>query len=111
MKIKSVKMNHKTVVFTIGHSTRPLSEFIAILKKYNIDTLLDIRTIPRSRHNPQFNEYHLAEALKKEHIQYAHIKVLGGLRRAHADSINTAWRMLHFGVMQIICRRRFLEAQ
>lgn len=89
-------MHKKLCVFTIGHSTRTFEAFIAILKHYNITELIDIRTIPKSRHNPQFNEPELAHALRNHHIGYRHQKNLGGLRHAHADSINTAWHNASF---------------
>jgi len=79
-------------VFTIGHSTLPIEDFIAILRAYGVQTLADIRTIPRSRHNPQFNEDSLPEALRAARIDYAHIAALGGLRHTHKDSPNKGWR-------------------
>ncbi len=83
-------------IFTIGHSTHTIEDFIAILKQYNITELVDIRTIPKSRHNPQFNGPELAHALRNHHIGYRHEKKLGGLRHAHSDSINTAWHNASF---------------
>jgi uncharacterized protein (DUF488 family) len=79
-------------IFTIGHSTLPIEHFIAVLKTYGIERLVDIRTMPRSRHNPQFNGDALAKTLPAEHIDYVHIQALGGLRRAHKDSPNKGWR-------------------
>lgn len=84
-------VTHKTV-YTIGHSTRTVPECIAILNHYAIDYVIDIRTVPKSRHNPQFNSAHLEKILKKHHIYYYHFKELGGFRHAHKDSINLAWR-------------------
>jgi|SRR5579872_3419567 len=89
-------MNKKLQVFTIGHSTRSLEDFLAILKQYHITELIDIRTIPKSRHNPQFNGDQLAHVLRNHHIGYRHQKDLGGLRHAHKDSINTAWENASF---------------
>ena len=80
------------VVFTLGHSTLPIEAFLALLQAYGIERLVDIRTIPRSRHNPQFNDTSLASSLKARHLQYAHLKALGGLRRPRKDSPNTGWR-------------------
>jgi uncharacterized protein (DUF488 family) len=80
----------------VGHSTRSREEFIALLKQYSITELIDIRTIPKSRHNPQFNGDTLAHALRNHHIGYRHQKNLGGLRHAHKDSINTAWHNASF---------------
>lgn len=79
-------------VFTVGHSTLPVERFVAILKAYGIEALADIRTIPRSRHNPQFNEDTLLKTLSAAHIDYVHLAALGGLRHAHKDSPNKGWR-------------------
>jgi len=65
---------------------------MAILQTYGIERLADIRTIPRSRHNPQFNDTALANSLTAQHIEYVHLQALGGLRRARKDSPNTGWR-------------------
>jgi uncharacterized protein (DUF488 family) len=79
-------------IFTLGHSTLPIQRFIAVLRAYNIERLVDIRTVPRSRHNPQFNDSALANSLTAEHLEYVHMPALGGLRRTHKDSLNTGWR-------------------
>ena len=79
-------------IFTLGHSTLPIERFVAVLQAYGIERLADIRTIPRSRHNPQFNDTALAKSLKAQHLEYVHIKALGGLRHARKDSPNTGWR-------------------
>jgi uncharacterized protein (DUF488 family) len=89
-------MKKKLCVFTIGHSTRSIEDFIEILKHYQITELIDIRTIPKSRHNPQFNGDELAHVLRNHHIGYRHQKNLGGLRRVRKDSINMAWRNASF---------------
>lgn len=83
-------------IFTIGHSTRPLEEFIDMLQGHAIDRLADIRTIPRSRHNPQFNIDTLPAALSSAGIAYIHIPGLGGLRPKKAHSVNTGWRNASF---------------
>lgn len=84
-------------LFTIGHSTRGLDEFIRILRAYGIRQLVDIRTIPRSRHNPQFNMDALGRVLRNRRINYRHMRALGGLRRACADStLNRGWRNASF---------------
>ena len=83
-------------VFTIGHSSRTLEDFIAILEAWSIKCLADIRTVPRSRANPWFNRDSLPSALAPHGISYEHLAALGGLRRAHPDSPNTAWRNLSF---------------
>jgi uncharacterized protein (DUF488 family) len=67
-------------IFTIGHSTRPISEFIELLQGHGVKQVIDIRTIPKSRHNPQFNSDALATALRSAGIRYVHLKELGGLR-------------------------------
>jgi uncharacterized protein (DUF488 family) len=79
-------------VFTMGHSTLPIERFIAVLESYGIERLVDIRTIPRSRHNPQFNDNTLADSLEAQHREYVHMGALGGLRRPGKDSPNTGWR-------------------
>lgn len=83
-------------IFTLGHSTHSLETFIEILKHYHITQLVDVRTIPQSRHNPQFNKDNLAHELEKENITYIHLKELGGLRPAKPNSVNTAWHNASF---------------
>jgi uncharacterized protein (DUF488 family) len=79
-------------IFTLGHSTLPIERFMAVLQAYGIERLVDIRTISRSRHNPQFNDTALANSLKARQLDYVHMRALGGLRRARKDSPNTGWR-------------------
>lgn len=79
-------------VYTIGHSTRPLDEFVEALRSFSVECVADVRTIPRSRHNPQFGQDVLSEALPAAGIDYVHMKELGGLRHARADSRNTGLR-------------------
>jgi uncharacterized protein (DUF488 family) len=81
----------KLTIFTIGHSTRPLGEFIELLRANGVKRVIDIRTIPRSRHNPQFNRDTLGPALRSSSIAYMNLQKLGGLRRAKADSANLGW--------------------
>lgn len=83
-------------IYTIGHSTRSLEEFIAILKHYQIKVLADIRSMPGSRRVPQYNKENLEPALAAENIQYVHFKELGGLRPTKKDSVNTGWRNKSF---------------
>lgn len=85
-------VNDAAAIFTIGHSTRPVAEFVAMLLGHDVRKLVDVRTIPRSRHNPQFNADALAAALSASNIDYVPMRSLGGLRRAKPDSINTGWR-------------------
>ena len=79
-------------ILTIGHSTHPIDKFIELLRQHGVERLVDIRTIPRSRHNPQFNSAALAKSVEDEGIGYVHLKELGGLRHPRHDSINTGWR-------------------
>jgi uncharacterized protein (DUF488 family) len=83
-------------IFTLGHSTLPIDRFIALLQAYSIERLVDIRTVPRSRHNPQFNDSALADSLSAEHVEYVPMQALGGLRHARKDSPNTGWRNASF---------------
>jgi uncharacterized protein (DUF488 family) len=84
------------IVLTVGHSTRPLEEFIDVLKAHSVTRLADVRTVPRSRHNPQFNRDTLPGALERAGIGYTHLAGLGGLRRARPDSPNGGWRNASF---------------
>jgi uncharacterized protein (DUF488 family) len=84
------------LVSTIGHSKRSIEEFVEILNAHGIEMLVDVRTIPRSRHNPQFNRDVLPDSLREAGIAYLHMPGLGGLRHARADSINTGWRNASF---------------
>ena len=79
-------------IFTVGHSTLPIDDFIALLKVYEIGCLADVRTVPRSRHNPQFNSDALAASLREQTIAYVSLRALGGLRRPRKDSPNSGWR-------------------
>jgi uncharacterized protein (DUF488 family) len=81
-----------TTVFTIGHSTRTLEEFLSLLKVYGVQRVVDIRTIPGSYHAPQFNRETLKNSLETAGVKYAHMPSLGGLRRALKNSKNTGWR-------------------
>ncbi len=83
-------------VYTIGHSTRAVEDFIAMLHAHGVTRLVDVRTVPRSRHNPQFNRESLPAPLAAAGITYVHMPGLGGLRHARKDSINTAWRNASF---------------
>jgi uncharacterized protein (DUF488 family) len=83
-------------IYTIGHSTRTLDELIDILRHYRIEQLIDVRTVPKSRHTPQFNAENLIAELPDAGIAYQHLAKLGGLRHAGKDSINTAWRNASF---------------
>ena len=84
------------MIFTIGHSTRSLDEFVALLRAHGIRRVMDVRSIPRSRHNPQLNRETLSRSLRNRRIAYRHVKALGGLRHPRADSPNTGWRNASF---------------
>jgi uncharacterized protein (DUF488 family) len=79
-------------VFTVGHSTLPIEHFVHLLRAYGIERLVDIRTMPRSRRNPQFNGDALGPSLHQEGIDYQALPALGGLRRPRKDSPNMGWR-------------------
>ena len=83
-------------IFTIGHSTLPVEHFAALLKIYGIKRLADIRTVPRSRHNPQFNAEALAESLITANIEYSPMPALGGLRHPQRNSPNAGWHNTSF---------------
>jgi hypothetical protein len=83
-------------VVTIGHSTRSLEELVDLLRRYGVQRVVDVRTMPRSRTNPQFNREQLPESLRQAGMAYTHVSGLGGLRRRRADSVNTGWRNASF---------------
>ncbi|MDE2069931.1 MAG: DUF488 domain-containing protein [Gammaproteobacteria bacterium] len=85
-----------SLVWTIGHSTRPLDELIALLREHGITRLVDVRTVPRSAHNPQFNTETLPASLTAQGTAYTRLATLGGLRHARKDSVNTGWRNASF---------------
>lgn len=78
-------------IFAIGYSTHPLETFIVLLKAHDIEMVIDIRTIPKSRYMPQYNGEKLKLSLRKAKIGYRHLKELGGLRHPSKDSINTGF--------------------
>jgi uncharacterized protein (DUF488 family) len=84
------------MIFTIGHSTRTAKDFIRLLKAHSIGRLVDVRTVPRSRHNPQFNRGELSPTLHSSRIHYRYMPGLGGFRHARRDSANTAWHNASF---------------
>ena len=83
-------------MFTIGHSTLPIDIFVNALRQNCVDLLVDVRTVPRSRHNPQFSTETLAKFLQTNAIEYRWMPDLGGLRRPLKDSINMGWRNSSF---------------
>jgi len=91
-----IESGQSTTIWTIGHSTRPLEEFIGMLKAFQIELLVDIRSFPGSRKFPQFNKENLEISLSENNVQYTHLKKLGGRRKVKSDSKNTAWRNASF---------------
>lgn len=83
-------------LYTVGHSTRSTRELLELLRAHGVEQIVDVRTIPRSRHNPQFNGPALARSLRAARLRYRHLKALGGLRHARPDSVNLGWRNASF---------------
>lgn len=83
-------------ILTMGHSTLPIEVFLRVLEQNYVDRLVDVRSIPRSRHNPQYEQQSLAASLAEAKIAYHWMPSLGGLRHSHRDSINTGWRNSSF---------------
>jgi uncharacterized protein (DUF488 family) len=86
----------KPVIFTIGHSTHPIDEFVGLLHAHEVKEIVDVRSIPKSRHNPQFNADALKLSLQQAGIKYKLLKKLGGLRHTKKDSINLGWHNTSF---------------
>jgi len=83
-------------VYTVGHSTRTIEDFIKLIQIYKIKVVVDVRTIAGSRHNPQYNEESLSNSLSKNNLSYLRMKGLGGLRHTTKMSLNTAWKNSSF---------------
>lgn len=83
-------------IWTIGHSTRSIDDFISLLEQNGIKLLADVRSLPGSKRYPQFNKETLAESLNANGIRYEHFPELGGRRKPKPDSRNTAWRNASF---------------
>lgn len=83
-------------LYTIGHSTHPIDEFLGMLRAFDVETLVDIRTVPKSRHNPQFLQEALQQSLEAAGMRYVYLKALGGLRGKQAESVNLGWRNASF---------------
>jgi uncharacterized protein (DUF488 family) len=95
-------------IYTVGHSTRPLAALVGLLRAFDIAVLVDIRTIPRSRHNPQFNREALGASLLSRKLRYTHFPELGGLRGPRSDSPNAGWRNASFrGFADYMLTREF----
>jgi uncharacterized protein (DUF488 family) len=89
-------MPERPTIWTLGHSTRPIDEFIGLLRAHQLRLLVDVRTVPRSRYNPQFNTDTLAQSLHNAGLRYRHLPELGGLRKPKKDSVNNGWRNASF---------------
>src|SRR6266436_5316821 len=84
------------IVLTIGHSTRTWEAFLELLRVHHVKRVIDVRSIPKSRHNPQFNRAILSKRLRAAKIGYVHLRKLGGLRHPRRDSPNMGWRNASF---------------
>jgi uncharacterized protein (DUF488 family) len=91
-----MKASEMPVVLTIGHSNRTWKDFLELLRTHHVKRVIDVRSIPRSRHNPQFNRVTLSTKLRTARIGYVHLRKLGGLRHARRDSPNMGWRNASF---------------
>ncbi|MDQ6735845.1 MAG: DUF488 domain-containing protein [Nitrospirota bacterium] len=89
-------IRNQQAILTVGHSTRPIEAFLDLLRAQGVKRVIDVRTIPRSRHNPQFNRETLPQTLRQAGIGYTHLPELGGLRHAQRDSPNMGWRNTSF---------------
>jgi len=83
-------------LWTIGHSTHSLDEFVAMLQSFNVECVMDIRRFPSSKKFPHFNKDNLEKSIPEHNIQYIHFEELGGRRKAKSDSKNTTWRNTSF---------------
>lgn len=83
-------------IYTLGHSTRTIEDFLALVAAFTLERIVDVRTVPQSRRNPQFAQQQLERSLAEAGIDYRHMKALGGLRKPAAHSLNTGWRNASF---------------
>jgi uncharacterized protein (DUF488 family) len=98
-------------IYTVGHSTHTIDAFVEMLNAHGIEQIADVRTVPRSRHNPQYNKETLPKTLRTRRIRYIHMPGLGGLRKPKRDSINTAWENASFrGFADYMQTRDFASA-
>jgi uncharacterized protein (DUF488 family) len=86
----------KEIIYTVGHSTRNIEDFVDLLRKYQIEAVVDVRKIAKSRHNPQYSEAILRKSLEEHNIAYVRLEGLGGLRHTSKETINMAWKNLSF---------------
>lgn len=112
MPIRNMEITQQApVVMSIGHSKRTIDEFIHLLQLYAVTLVVDVRRIPRSKHNPQFNKDELPAFLKTTGIGYIHMRELGGLRHTSRNSQNMAWRNVSFrGYADYMQTPQFQEA-
>ena len=97
------------IVLTSRHSTRSLEAFIGLLRAHGATRVVDMRTVPKPRHNPQFNRDYLPGSLKKAGLDYVHLPELGGLHYARHDAVNLGWRNASLEGIRITCRHRNLS--
>lgn len=101
---------NEAAIFTIGYSTRTFDEFMELLTAFNVKLLVDVRSVPRSRHNTQFNKENLQITLKNLDVKYIHMPEIGGFRRSRADSVNTSWKNKSFrGYADFMQTKEFTE--
>ncbi len=86
----------KPIIYTVGHSNRTIEQFVEILQNHGVRQIVDVRSVPKSRHNPQFNSDSLKQSLQKAYISYKRIEKLGGFRHTTKDSVNLGWRHASF---------------
>lgn len=108
---KRVAKTSNCTLFTIGHSTRSLEEFVSLLRAWGVEILADVRSVPRSRRNPQFNADTLPAGLRDSGIDYIRLPALGGWRRPQMDSPNAGWRLASFrGFADYMLSNEFKDA-
>jgi uncharacterized protein (DUF488 family) len=108
---KGLGERQELTVYTIGHSTRTIDEFVELIKTYVVTLVVDVRTVPRSRHNPQFNKETLPNTLKQYGVKYIHMSEIGGLRHPKHDSINLALKNSGFrGYADYMLTKEFTES-
>jgi len=95
-RAKRTVLTMPPIIRTVGHSTRPIEEFVHLLDAHGVKRLVDVRTVPHSRHNPQFSQDSLRQELERAGIAYTHMPSLGGLRHPRKDSRNLGWRNAGF---------------
>ncbi|MFI5070665.1 MAG: DUF488 family protein [Terriglobales bacterium] len=105
-----MKAPETPTVLTIGHSNRTWKDFLDLLRAHGVRRVVDVRSIPRSRHNPQFSRATLSKKLRAARIGYVHLRKLGGLRHARRDSSNMGWRNASFRGFAVYMQTSDFEA-